>query len=199
MLILDISTSNEMCSLPNRISSSCLPSLFFCGHLVSSSLSTDSHQDTIRTSIRIWTNFIISQSLMMRLISSTSNELTHTGSGCISSVARQVNVHGRLTLLADQRIVAIIRIVRISCRCTSSVTEDSEVEFWILSQRANFSCPRMDTHERYRETHGQIAQSVRSCIITSAVRPPGKYSIKFILVSNVERIRRRRSCKRSHF
>ena len=31
-------TSNEMCSLPNRISSSCRPSLFFCGHFESSSL-----------------------------------------------------------------------------------------------------------------------------------------------------------------
>lgn len=31
-------TSNEMCSLPSRISSSCRPSLFFSGHLVSSSL-----------------------------------------------------------------------------------------------------------------------------------------------------------------
>lgn len=31
-------TSKEMCSLPNLISSSCRPSLFFCGHLVSSSL-----------------------------------------------------------------------------------------------------------------------------------------------------------------
>lgn len=33
-----LSTSKEMCSLPNLISSSCLPSLFFTGHFESSSL-----------------------------------------------------------------------------------------------------------------------------------------------------------------
>ena len=31
-------TSKEICSLPNRISNSCRPSLFFWGHLLSSSL-----------------------------------------------------------------------------------------------------------------------------------------------------------------
>ena len=31
-------TSKEICSLPSRISNSCRPSLFFCGHLLSSSL-----------------------------------------------------------------------------------------------------------------------------------------------------------------
>lgn len=52
-------TSNDMCSVPNRISNSWRPSLFFCGHFESSS-------------------FMISLDFTIRLISSTTNELTHT-------------------------------------------------------------------------------------------------------------------------
>jgi len=68
--------------LPSLISSSCLPSLFFCGHFVSSSLWEVSGR--IRNSVRFdaITYFMISLSLMMRLISAIMSELTHTSHDC---------------------------------------------------------------------------------------------------------------------
>ena len=68
-------TSNDMCSFPHLISSSWRPSLFFSGHLESSSLASLSKH---RLALGILAYFIISLSLIMRLISASSSELTHT-------------------------------------------------------------------------------------------------------------------------
>jgi len=76
-------TSKEMCSLPNRISSSCLPSLFFWGHLVSSSLFRTVSDAVLHSTSLLGrkgggTYFRTSLSLMIRLISVIIREETHT-------------------------------------------------------------------------------------------------------------------------
>ena len=68
-------TSKRMCSFPSRISSSCLPSRFFSGHLESSSLQMSVFPENTASPAR--TYFITSDSLTIFLISSTSKELTH--------------------------------------------------------------------------------------------------------------------------
>lgn len=70
-----------MCSLPSLISSSCLPSLFFCGHFVSSSLFIIRVCTMQTAKSYANTYFMISLSLMMRLISAIMSELTHTAHG----------------------------------------------------------------------------------------------------------------------
>ena len=69
-------TSKDMCSLPSLISSSWRPSLFFSGHFESSSLRLLRKHGSCCYSG--WAYFIISLSLMIRLISEITSELTHT-------------------------------------------------------------------------------------------------------------------------
>lgn len=71
---------------------------------------------------------MISLVLIMRLISSTMSELTHTMCEEWSAkVDRRGFVYKR-TLFANEGIVPVIGVVCISGRCASSIAQDSEVE-----------------------------------------------------------------------
>lgn len=127
------STSKEMWSLPTRISSSCLPSLFLVGHFASSSLQAVSL--VTLEFLGLATYFIISLSFTMRLISSTTRELTNTAiKGHVSvgfrlCLSRGVS-EGDRTLFPDQAIVPVVRVVRIAGSRTTTIANDAKVELY---------------------------------------------------------------------
>lgn len=134
-----------MCSLPRRISNSCRPSLFFCGHFVSSSLLhmvSPTHADS-NLSLAY---FRISLSLTMRLISATRASLTHTVR--VSPVIQLIG--SPLTLFANQRVISVVGVVRISCRSAASVSQYSEVELCMAVSVGNVRLS-MSTHPEIRD------------------------------------------------
>lgn len=125
-------TSNEICSLPIRISNSCRPSLFFGGHLESSSL----RRVSCRRTVGYVSYFMISLSLTMRLISLITAALTHTT--LVSSLHTSTpkpSAAGKLTFFPDQGVIAVVGVVRVTRRCTATISEGPEVEF--------FACQRL--------------------------------------------------------
>lgn len=74
------------------------------------------------------TYFVISLSLMIRLISSTITELIYTlpiVSLCATSIAGFVAKH---TLFSNQAVVAIVGVVGVACDSTAPITDDAEVK-----------------------------------------------------------------------
>lgn len=68
---------------------------------------------------------------MIRLISSTMTELTHTNSWLtlVARSAATVVPQVQLTLFANQAVVTVVGIVGISSNCTATIADSSEVEF----------------------------------------------------------------------
>lgn len=124
-------TSNEMCSLPNLISSSCFPSLFFWGHFVSSS-------------------FMISLSFIIFLISEIIKELTHTRSSQWLESPMAADVH---TLFTNKGIIPVIGVICVSSGRTSSITHYTEIELEKLCK-----CQRRIAIMSVRTYHGQNDQ-----------------------------------------
>ena len=79
---------------------------------------------------------MISLSLITRLISVTMSELTHTCKSAAMTLSRCRN----RTLFADEGIVAVIRVVRISCRRASAVANGAEVELYMRSANIAVLC-----------------------------------------------------------
>ena len=72
---------------------------------------------------------MISLSLIMRLIMSTMTELTHTAS-VQPIIYTLILIH---TLFTDQRIIAVVGVIRIaSCRATA-IGKGTDIEFCSLS------------------------------------------------------------------
>ena len=122
----DERTSKEMCSLPSLISSSWRPSLFFCGHFVSSSLRLVS---ILLSNRRIENKYFkISLSFTMRLISETNASLTHTMIVSDTTYA-DTDIH---TLFADEGVIAVVWVVGVSCRCTAAISQHPKIELCLL-------------------------------------------------------------------
>lgn len=110
-----------MWSFPTRISSSCLPTIFFLGQLVSSSLKSASHpvQHVSKPTTERDTHLVISLDSMIRLSSFTTRGPTHTIRIRHQSVSfgelmlATPKENAMLTLFADQTIVPVVRVVRI--------------------------------------------------------------------------------------
>jgi hypothetical protein len=71
--------------------------------------------------------------LMMRLISETRRELTHTETPLAVIHRRRSD---RLTLFADQRVVAVVGVVGISCGRTAAIANHSEVKLCELVSKS---------------------------------------------------------------
>ena len=104
-------------------------------------------------------HFIISLSLTIRLISAMRRELTHTVHH-ISWLALRCSPPYKRTLLADQGIVAIIRVVCITRRGTATITKGSKVKFLYVSVEQLRYLTKLTTHLGTRD---QTARSVLSC------------------------------------
>ena len=104
-------------------------------------------------------HFIISLSLTIRLISAMRRELTHTVHQ-ISWLALRCSPPYERTLLADQGIVAIIRVVCITRRGTATITKGSKIKFLYVSVERLRCLSKLTSH---LETRDQTARSVLSC------------------------------------
>ena len=68
---------------------------------------------------------MISLSLTIRFISAMRRELTHTA---VFELLKSYMLTSKRTLFADQGIVSVIGIVRVSRRGTTAITEGAKVE-----------------------------------------------------------------------
>lgn len=136
-------TSNEICSFPRRISSSWRPSLFFWGHFASSSLPGVLLLHFAKMFVggrKLY--FMISLSLMIRLISLIIRELTHTS--CFIVHASQLSFFffflsinlasgswelGRRTFFPDQGVITVIRVIGVTSHCAAAIAQNTEIEF----------------------------------------------------------------------
>jgi hypothetical protein len=103
----------------------------------------------------------ISLSLTMRLISETRASLTHTD--CISRrTEREIN-SDTLTFFADQRVIAVVGVVGITCRRATAITEHTEIELYRTVSRCCADAPNRTD----RGIHGRIVLGDPSCVHVS--------------------------------
>lgn len=101
---------------------------------------------------------VISLSLMMRLISCTIKALTHTKD--VSWPCRRQCLHVLRTFFADEGVIPVIGVVRVSCYGRASVPDYTEVELCASVRLV----PHASKEKRpYPRTRDQIAQSDPSC------------------------------------
>lgn len=69
-----------------------------------------------------------------------------------------------LTFFANERVISVIRVVRITRRGASSIAEGTKVKFYTVS----VSYYQYTERDSYLETHVQTAQSDLSCWLLAA-------------------------------
>lgn len=110
--------------------------------------------------------FMISLSLMTRLISLIIRELTHTS---FTSQVRRCHYHRvegkRLpTFFPNQGVIAVVRVVGVTCHCAAAIAQNTEIEFCRdRYMSANFKQNRPGSGRReYRETRGRSGRNGQS-------------------------------------
>lgn len=69
-----------------------------------------------------------------------------------------------LTFFANERVISVIRVVRITGRGAPSIAEGTKIEFYTVS----ICCYNVKVRLSYLETHVQTAQSDLSCWLLAA-------------------------------
>lgn len=116
-----------MCSLPMRISSSCLPSLFFWGHLLSSSLFGISQISIYWYQRRNVLHDLARPDDALYLIYQKRTD-THCETELVSYLFSR-SFRSWHTLFANEGVIPVVGIICVSSRCTSSIAKDSEIKF----------------------------------------------------------------------
>lgn len=129
-----------MCSLPSRISSSWRPSLFFCGHRVSSSLGSVrflSLDHPILNQVNALQDFAVLDDPPKFIDNGVADAHYNLESALVQGSDMVI-----LTLFANQRVVAVVGVVRISRRRATAVAQHAKVK---LYDNQNKSVPSTST------------------------------------------------------
>ena len=123
--------SNDICSLPNRISSSCRPSLFLGGHFESSSLRA---RLVCNSPLQVWTRYPLHDlALLDDSLDLLDEKRAHTHYCPPLAIVPRISLFSAelvRTLFSDQGVVSVVGIVCVSCYRALAVADNSKVEFW---------------------------------------------------------------------